>query len=104
MQLKYGIEDRPGLLELLLFGLQWLAVSIPSIIIIGKIIAGLSGSAGEVFYLQKLMMIVGIDLLIQIFWGHRLPLVRGPATVLLIGLLTSLDRSQGAINSAMLLG
>ncbi|NLV17536.1 MAG: purine/pyrimidine permease [Syntrophomonadaceae bacterium] len=104
MQLKYGIEDRPGLLELMLFGLQWLAVSIPSIIIIGKVIAGLNNSAGEVFYLQKLFMIVGIVLLIQIFWGHRLPLVLGPATVLLIGLLASLDRSQGAINSAMLLG
>lgn len=104
MQLKYNIEDRPPLGEMLLYGLQWLAICIPSIVIVGKAIPSPGIAGGEVFYLQKLFAVVGFTLLVQIFFGHRLPLILGPSTVLLIGLLSSLDRSQGVINSAMLLG
>ena len=82
MHFKYGLDDRPVWGELLLFGLQWLAISIPSIIIIGKVVAVLQGgSADPIVYLQKLFLVIGLVLLVQIFC-HQLPLVVGPATVL----------------------
>ena len=43
-------------------------------------------------------------LLVQLYLGHKLPLVIGPATVLLIGVLASLDAGFGAINASVLVG
>ena len=91
MRLRYGIDDRPPFWELLLFGLQWLAIAIPGIVIIGKVVSGLHapGQTGEVAYLQKLSFVVAAVLLAQVFTGHRLPLIVGPSSVLLVGTLAS---------------
>ena len=41
LQLKYGLDDRPPAIENLIFGLQWLAITTATVIIIGKVVAGL---------------------------------------------------------------
>ncbi len=104
MHIKYGLDDKPKRAEMLLFGLQWLAVTIPSIIIIGKVVGVLETGGNYIPYLQKLFLIVGILMIVQIYWGHRLPLVLGPAAVLLIGILTSSDQGVGSINSSIMIG
>ena len=102
MELKYKLEDKPPWKENLLYGLQWLAVSLPAIIIISKVLGAMNGSLEmEVLYLQKAFAVTGIAILIQVFWGHRLPLVIGPATVLLIGILASQGSSPAAIYSSI---
>lgn len=80
-----------------LFGLQWFAVAIPSIIIIGKLVGVLQTGGDYIPYLQKLFLIVGILMIVQVYWGHRLPLILGPAAVLLIAILTSFDQGIGSI-------
>jgi len=40
MRLKYGLDERPPAKEMVLFGVQWFAVTIPVIVTIGKITAG----------------------------------------------------------------
>jgi uracil permease len=103
MEFTYGIDDRPEPASLLIFGLQWLAVSVPAILIIGKVMAGLYGGSA-IPYLQKLFLLTALVLLVQLYLGHKLPLVIGPATVLLIGVLASLDAGFGAINASVLVG
>lgn len=104
MELKYNLEDRPSWKENLLYGLQWLAVTLPAVIILGKVLGGLDNSIEmEIIYLQKLFAVSGIALLLQVLWGHRLPLVIGPATVLLIGILASQSSSTAAIYSSILI-
>jgi xanthine/uracil permease len=103
MKLKYELEDLPPLGENLLYGLQWLAITIPSVIILGKILGGMQGTvAAEVLYMQKLFAVTAVSLLVQIWRGHRLPLVIGPATVLLIGILAAQSSSLSAIYSSIL--
>jgi xanthine/uracil permease len=106
MQFTYGLEDRPPWAEMLLFGLQWFAVAIPIIIIIGKITGGFhSGDPGDqIIYLQKLTFVMAVALLCQILLGHRLPLITGPATVLLIGVIASRGYDHNTIYSAILFG
>lgn len=104
MKFTCGIDDRPGPAQLLIFGLQWLAVSVPAILIIGKVVATLQTDGSTIPYLQKLFLIIALVLLVQIYLGHKLPLVLGPATVLLIGILASLDQGFGAINASVLIG
>ncbi|CVK32342.1 uracil-xanthine permease family protein [Methanoculleus bourgensis] len=103
MRFTYGIDDRPRPTSLLIFGLQWLAVSVPAILIIGKVVAGLYGGPA-IPYLQKLFFLTALVLLVQLYLGHKLPLVIGPATVLLIGVLASLDAGFGAINASLIVG
>ncbi len=104
MNLKYGLEDRPSLKENLVYGMQWLAVTIPSVIILGKILGSMQGSLNaELLYMQKLFAVMAVSLLFQIWLGHRLPLVIGPATVLLIGILASKGSSPEAIYFTILI-
>ncbi|MEN4005830.1 MAG: solute carrier family 23 protein [Methanobacteriaceae archaeon] len=104
MYIKYRLNDWPKKTEMIFFGLQWLAVTIPSLIIIGNIL-GIFGSDGSfISYLQKMFLLTGFLILIQVLWGHKLPLIIGPSAVLLVGILTSLDHGHGAINSSIAIG
>jgi xanthine/uracil permease len=86
--------------------LQWLAIAIPPLIIVTKIVAPLESSVPgfEVIYLQKTAFLAGITILFQILFGHRLPLIAGPSTVLLIGVLASHGFGPGPVNTAIALG
>ncbi len=105
-QLRYGLDERPPAGELALYGLQWFAVTIPVIIIIGKVAAGLhaQSQADEIAYLQKLSFVMAAALLVELTSGHRLPLIIGPSTVLLIGIIASRGFGAASIYSSILLG
>lgn len=106
MKFRYGIEDRPPLFESLLMGLQWCAVALPLMIVFGKIAAGVQGldSAGEIMYLQKIAFIMAIFLLLEILLGHRLPLIMGPSSVILVGIVSSAGYSASSVYTAILFG
>jgi xanthine/uracil permease len=106
VRLRYGIDDLPPFRELLFFGLQWLAIAIPGIVIIGKVVSGLysTGPADEIAYLQKLSFVVAVVLPVQVFAGHRLPLIVGPSSVLLVGTIASAGFGPGSVYTATMLG
>lgn len=106
MDFKYGLEDRPPLTSSIMLGLQWCAVSIPFIIIIGKIAGAFHfhDPVSQTVYLQKMFFVTALCLLGQIWWGHRLPLVTGPSSVLLIGVIASRGFDLHTIYSAAILG
>ena len=104
MYFKYGLEDKPPRTETLIFGVQWLAVTIPTIIIIGNILAAVNGGGINISYLQSLLLMVGAVMLVQLLYGHKLPLVVGPAAVLLIAVLASQGQTSGAINTSIIIG
>lgn len=104
MQFKYNLEDRPPAGELLLFALQWFAVAVPTIIIIGKISASLTNPGEEILYLQKLTFVMGAALLAQVLAGHGYPLIIGPSTVLLVGIITGGRAGAATVYSSILIG
>lgn len=91
INIKYKLDDKPPFGESLLYGLQWLAVAVPMAIIVGKVGASLqyNDPGQQILYIQKLFFIIGLAMLLQVIWGHRLPLIIGPAAVLLVGLVSS---------------
>ena len=106
MEFRYGLDDRPPLWESILVGLQWCAIIIPWIIILGKI-AGVfhfENADDRTVYLQKLFFVASVFILVQVLSGHRLPLVFGPSTVILIGIISSQGFGTGAIYTAALIG
>ena len=104
--LRYALDDWPPLSRTVLLGLQWAAIVIPSIIILGHVIASLKFAepVSQTPYLQKLFIVTAVTLVIQVLWGHRLPLIAGPATVLLIGVIASQGFSAGDIYTSILIG
>lgn len=102
MDFRYNIDDKPTIGAILLYGLQWLMICLP-VVLTSTFIA----PAGEVvFFTQKLFIICGITIIIQVLWGHRLPLVAGPAAVLLMGVIAAASQGHGAttIYPSMIIG
>lgn len=101
--MKYGLNDKPGIFPMMMYGLQWWIVSIPCVIIMGIIVARLHypNGEGQIFYMQKLFGLMGIAMTIQVLWGHRLPLIIGPASVLLIGILAAITTGISAIYTSI---
>jgi xanthine/uracil permease len=106
VKFKYGLDEMPPFGELIFLGLQWLAIMVPIVVIVGNVVAGLHFSefVEQITYIQKVFFVVGASLLVQLLWGHRLPLVVGPATILLVGIAASRGSGISAIYTAMALG
>jgi len=104
--MKYDLNDKPSLLPMTMYGLQWFIVSVPCLVIIGIVAAGIhtNDTAEQTFYLQKLFAVMGIATVVQVIWGHRLPLVIGPASVLLIGVVSAVSSGAAASYTAIMTG
>ncbi len=106
MQFKYGLNERPPLGETLLYGFQWFAITLPTIIVLGKITGEFHFATylDQMVYLQKLLFVMAVSLMAQLFLGHRMPLIVGPSTILLIGILSGAGHPADTVYSAILLG
>lgn len=104
MNLKYNVKEKPPKIEMLISAIQWLAITLPIILIIGNIIGNIFPDINTITYIQSLFIMIGIALLLQISFGHELPTIIGPATVLLIAVLATLDQGIGSINSSLIIG
>lgn len=106
MKYAYELDQHPPFLKSFLFGLQWAAIAISLIIILGKVAGSMhfSEPADLIVYLQKMFFLTGVTLFCQVLWGHRLPVICGPATVLLIGIIASQSFEINAIYSSIMAG
>lgn len=91
---------------MLMYGLQWFAVIIPFIVIMGLVASRphYPALADQIFYIQKLLALLGALTVAQMLIGHRLPMVTGPATILLIGLVSEAAPGMNSLYTAMLIG
>ena len=83
MDFRYNIDDKLSPGATLLYGLQWLMICIP-VVLTSTFVA----PEGEmVFFTQKLFALSGLTIIAQVLFGHKMPLVAGPAAVLLMGVI-----------------
>ena len=106
MKLRYGLDDRPPAAETASQALQWLAMSLPFVVIAGTVAAGhhIADPALRTVYLQKAAFATALMILGQAFFGHRLTLVAGPATALLLGILGSRTTPDAVYTAAAVCG
>lgn len=104
--MKYNLNDKLGVIPMLMYGLQWFIVTVPCLVIIGIVAAGVHSTnpAEQIFYLQKIFALMGLATIVQVLWGHKLPLVIGPASVLLIGVISSKSSGAPATYTAIMVG
>lgn len=106
MRLEYGLDERPPLPKLLLFGVQWAVVAASIGIILGKVAASTQSQQldQQILYLQKLFFVTALGVLLQALLGHRLPVISGAAVVALLGVTASRDSSPAAVYTAVMIG
>lgn len=102
MKLKYNIEDRLPASQLALYAVQWFVLAVA--VVVTSVFVAEGTPADKLFYAQKMFAVMGIAGLVQIIWGHRLPLVVGPAAVLLVGVLSAKGAESSAIYSSIAIG
>lgn len=106
MKPDYGLDQKVPLIKSILFGIQWAAILVPSIIILGEVVGNVHilNKSAQTDYLQILFFVCGVTLLFQVLWGHRLPLIPGPSAVLLIGLIAGQGSGTDAIYTSVIIG
>lgn len=97
MNLKYGIDSRPPFGQLMLYSLQWFVLAIA--VVVTSLFIAVGSPAERVLYAQKVFALMGIATIVQAMWGHRMPIVVGPASVLLVGIITTLAAQGDAVNT-----
>ena len=106
LKLKYGLDEVPPIVDLIFLGLQWFVITVPTLIIMGNVVAALhfGNPVDQTIYIQKVFFMTGVSFLIQLLWGHQLPLVMGPSSVLLVGITVSRSSSISDIYTAIAIG
>ena len=94
MKLKYNIDDKLPAGQQMLYAAQWLILAIA--VVSTSVFVAQGTPAEKLFYAEKLFAVTGVTGLIQVLWGHKLPIVVGPAAVLLVGVITSLGAGASA--------
>lgn len=91
MEFRYSLNDRPSFGAMFLYGLQWLMICIP-VVLTSTFVAP---EGQMLFFTQKLFAIMGVTMIVNALWGHCMPLIAGPAAVLLMGVLAAATQGSG---------
>ena len=104
MNLKYNVDDRLPAGQLAMYAVQWFVLCIA--VVSTSVFVATGTPEDRLFFSQKLFAVMGIAGFVQVVWGHRLPIVVGPAAVLLVGVMASLAASAevSAIYSSIAIG
>lgn len=96
---KYGPDDRPPLVVTFFGGLQWVGFVVASNIMVPLVLGDAFGlTAPEVASLtQRILLLIGVVSLLQVLWGHRLPISEGVSYVWLgfFAALAGVERGAG---------
>lgn len=105
MDFKYSLNDRPRAAAMVMYAVQWLLIAVP-VVLSSAFVARLQYDtlAEQTLYTQKLFAVMGLTMIVQSLWGHRLPLVAGPAAVLLVGVMASIASSPEVIYTSIAVG
>ena len=102
--MKYNVNDPLPLRQMILYALQWFILSIA--VVSTSVFVAQGSPADKLFYSQRLFAVMGLTGLVQVLFGHRMPIVVGPAAVLLVGVMSSLGANADveAIYSSIAIG
>lgn len=97
MDLRYKLNERPPLGQLLMYSMQWFVLAVA--VVTTSLFIAVGSPAERVLYAQKVFALMGVATIVQALWGHRMPIVVGPASVLLVGIITALAAQGEAVNT-----
>ena len=105
-KLTYNLDDFPPLLKCIIYGFQWAIIFLPIITIVSTILIphlGLQGNE-KVLFFQRLLLATGALMVFQTLWGHRYPVLDGPASALLLTSIVLAPQGIPVIQGGMIAG
>ncbi len=80
-KLVYKLHDRPPVFVSLLYAVQWFIFTFASSIVIPVVIGHAFGFSPieNAAFIQRSFLLIGVASLLQVFFGHRYPIIEGPA-------------------------
>jgi xanthine/uracil permease len=102
----YDLDDLPPCQYALLYGLQWAFIMFPALIIAATLSVGSLGPGGAdiIRFLRLTLLTSGLFTIVQTLWGHRYPLLEGPATALMLAFILLAPHGLPAIQGGMMFG
>jgi len=104
--LIYALDDTPPWPRSLIYGLQWAIVFLPILTIFSAISSEYLGLYGgeKILFFQRILIMTGGVMIFQTLWGHRYPLLDGPASALLLSFIVLAPHGISAIQGGMMSG
>lgn len=86
--------------------MQWLVVLVPGLLVVGDLVAMAWGlePVGRIAFLQRLLVLIGFVQMAQVLFGHRMPGLAGPSSVLLVGIISTVGSGPASVYGAMAIG
>ncbi|NWF92415.1 MAG: purine/pyrimidine permease [Syntrophaceae bacterium] len=103
---QFQLNETPPFFKSLAYGLQWVMVAIPNIIVF----AGLGSAAlqlepaAQISFSQRLLLVTGLMTLIQSLKGHRFPILEGPSSALTLTFIILAPEGLATIEGGMIIG
>jgi xanthine/uracil permease len=106
VELLYRLNELPPWPRVLVYGLQWAVIFLPTITILSAISSEFLNLHGQekVLFFQRLLAVTGGVMILQTLWGHRYPLLDGPASALLLSFIVLAPRGVQTIQGGMIAG
>lgn len=102
----YDVDDKLPLILALAYGIQWTLFLFPAVLMVSALCAKAFNmpETARVSFVQLTFITAGFFTLIQSLWGHRYPIIEGPATAHLLTMLSLIPYGVSAIQSGMIFG
>lgn len=104
--LLFGVDQFPPWPRCLIYGVQWVGIFLPVLMILSAISSEYLGlqPADRILFFQRVLLTSGGIMMLQTLWGHRYPLMDGPSSALLLNLLILAPGGMPAIQGGMIAG
>lgn len=81
MTILYNVNDKVPYSRSFLYSLQWLAFNLVNVSVVPLVVGAALGldQAGIASLAQRVMFFASIASILQVYFGHRLPIIEGPA-------------------------
>lgn len=102
----YDLDDRLPLKYAAVYGFQWAFIMFPALIIAATLVVESfpGGEIDKIRFLRFTLLTSGCFTALQTLWGHRYPLLEGPATALMLAFVLLAPLGVEAIQGGMIIG
>jgi uracil permease len=102
----YELDENPPLFKGLLYGFQWVMITIPNVMIFTALCSGALGLGPEaqISFSQRLLIVIGIMNILQSLKGHRYPVLEAPSSAVLLSFIVLAPQGLSVIEGGLIFG
>lgn len=102
----FQLNEKPPIHKNLIYGFQWVMIAIPNVVVFSTLCGTALGLdfPAQISFSQRLLIATGLMTLFQSLKGHRLPLLEGPSSALLLSFIVLAPYGLSGIEGGMIFG